>query len=60
LQLALLSTEGFDSYLAEGPPVFVQKAVFFFTTPLARLLGFKSYYPQYDSLSYNKLPKEKK
>jgi mannose-6-phosphate isomerase-like protein (cupin superfamily) len=43
LQLALLSTEGFDSYLAEGPPVFVQKAVFFFITPLARLLGFKSY-----------------
>lgn len=48
LQMALFSTSGFDSYIAEGPPVFVQKSVGFLITPLARLLGYRSYYRQYD------------
>ena len=42
--LAPLHQAGFDSYLAEGPPVFVQKFTAFLFTPFARLLGYKSYY----------------
>jgi mannose-6-phosphate isomerase-like protein (cupin superfamily) len=49
LQMALFTTSGFDSYIAEGPPVPVQKTLIFLITPLARLLGYRSYYPQYDS-----------
>ncbi|MBP0905440.1 cupin domain-containing protein [Mariniflexile gromovii] len=51
LQMALFNTAGFDSYLADGPPVLVQKVTGFFFTPLARLFGYKSYYPKYD-ISY--------
>lgn len=47
-QMALFNSSGFDSYLAEGPPVFVQKAMAFFITPAARLLGYKSFYKDYD------------
>ncbi len=46
-QMALFQNAGFDSYLADGPPIPVQKAMGFVVSPLARLLGFKSYYEQY-------------
>jgi mannose-6-phosphate isomerase-like protein (cupin superfamily) len=49
LQMAMISTAGFDSYVAEGPPVVVQKLMAFLITPLARLLGYKSYYKEYDT-----------
>jgi hypothetical protein len=39
---------GFDSYPAEGPPIFVQKLTSFFLAPAARLMGYKSYYEEYD------------
>jgi mannose-6-phosphate isomerase-like protein (cupin superfamily) len=48
LQMALFANAGFDSYAADGPPVFVQKAMSFFLAPLARLSGYKSYYKEYD------------
>ena len=47
-QMALFQQAGFDSYVADGPPVPVQKAMGFMVGPLARLLGFKSYYEKYD------------
>ncbi|MFH5832067.1 cupin domain-containing protein [Halalkalibaculum sp. DA3122] len=37
----------FDSYLGEGPPVMVQKVQNFLLVPLARLMGYKSYYEKY-------------
>lgn len=46
--LAPLHLAGFDSYLHEGPPVFVQKLSSFLLTPISRVLGYKSYYQQYD------------
>lgn len=45
--LAPLHQNGFDSYLAEGPPVAFQKLSAFLLTPAARLLGYRSYYPEY-------------
>jgi hypothetical protein len=36
-----------DSYLADGPPVFVQKALRPLMRPTARLVGYKYYYPEY-------------
>jgi len=48
MQMSLFSSEGFDSYLAEGPPVGIQKATGFLLTPLTRLMGYKSFYSQYD------------
>jgi mannose-6-phosphate isomerase-like protein (cupin superfamily) len=48
LQMALFSQAGFDSYLVDGPPVFMQKTMSFLLTPLARLAGYKSYYKDYD------------
>ena len=39
---------GFDSYLADGPPIFVQKITSFLLTPAARLMGYRSYYKEYD------------
>ncbi|GAB3236208.1 cupin domain-containing protein [Algoriphagus aestuariicola] len=50
LQMAMFTTSGFDSYIADGPPVVVQKIIGFIVTPLARILGYKSYYPKYDSI----------
>ncbi len=47
-QMALFSSAGFDSYLADGPPVGVQKATGFLLTPAIRLAGYKSFYPEYD------------
>lgn len=47
-QLSLFQQAGFDSYLVEGPPVFVQKLTVFLVTPLARLMGYKSYYKEFE------------
>ena len=39
----------FDSYVTENAqPIAVQKFTNFMIVPLARLLGYKSYYPTYD------------
>jgi hypothetical protein len=45
-QMALFN-QYFDSYLGEGPPVFVQKVQNFLIVPLARLMGYQSYYENY-------------
>ena len=47
-QMSLLQPAGFDSYIADGPPVFIQKAMGFVVSPLARLLGYRSYNEHYD------------
>ena len=46
--IAPLQQAGFDSFLAEGPPIFFQKVMFFVLTPAARLMGYKSYYNEFD------------
>ncbi|RMG77328.1 MAG: cupin domain-containing protein [Bacteroidetes bacterium] len=48
LMMAPICQSGFDSCLAEGPPVFIQKLTWFLLTPIARLMGYKSYYKEYD------------
>lgn len=45
-QMAMFN-QYFDSYLGDGPPVVVQKVQNFLLVPLARLLGYKSYYEKY-------------
>jgi len=45
-QMAMFN-QYFDSYLAEGPPVIVQKIQNFLIIPLARLLGYRSFYRKY-------------
>lgn len=45
-QMALFN-QYFDSYLGEGPPVFIQKALNFFLIPIARLMGYRSFYEKY-------------
>jgi len=47
-QMAMFN-QYFDSYLGEGPPVIVQKALYFLLVPLARSLGYKSYYKKYEN-----------
>ncbi|MBO9155365.1 cupin domain-containing protein [Chitinophaga sp. GCM10012297] len=54
LQMPLFQANGFDSYLADGPPVFLQKTMGFVIAPLARLLGYRSYYRKYDPLLIKK------
>ncbi|MES2747660.1 MAG: cupin domain-containing protein [Bacteroidota bacterium] len=54
-QMALFGSAGFDSYLVEGPPVAIQKVTGFFLTPLIRLVGYKSFYPEYDIREDKKL-----
>lgn len=48
LQMAMFLSNGFDSHLAEGPPRFVQAVTTFLVVPMARLLGYRSYYSAYD------------
>lgn len=48
LQMSLFWSNGFDSYTAEGPPVFIQKAIGFLLAPLTRVLGYRSFYHEYD------------
>ncbi len=45
-QMALFN-QYFDSYLGEGPPIWLQKGLNFLLIPLARLMGYKSYYEKY-------------
>ena len=45
LQMSRFSPK-YDSWLA-GPPVFLQKALFFIIGPTARLLGYRTYYEKY-------------
>lgn len=48
LQMAMFN-QHFDSYLAEhAPPVVIQKITNFLLVPMARLLGYQSYYEKYD------------
>jgi len=42
-----------DSYLADGPPVGVQKAMRLLLRPTARLLGYKYHYDEYKPLHLN-------
>jgi mannose-6-phosphate isomerase-like protein (cupin superfamily) len=42
-QMALFQQAGFDSYVADGPPVFIQKTIAVVANPMARLLGLKTY-----------------
>jgi mannose-6-phosphate isomerase-like protein (cupin superfamily) len=46
LQMALFN-QHFDSYLAEAPPVAIQKFINFLVIPAARLLGYESFYDKY-------------
>jgi mannose-6-phosphate isomerase-like protein (cupin superfamily) len=48
LQMPLFQAEGFDSYVADGPPVLMQKAMGLVIAPMSRLLGYRSYYRAYD------------
>lgn len=50
LQMSFFGSAGFDSYKGDGTPISAQKVVGFLITPLARLLGYKSYYEEYDIL----------
>jgi mannose-6-phosphate isomerase-like protein (cupin superfamily) len=47
MQISLFQRAGFDSYIADGPPEAIQKLTGFMVTPLARLMGYKSYYPEF-------------
>lgn len=47
-QMALFQQAGFDSYMQDGPPIFAQKTLGFLLAPLARLMGYKSYYGEED------------
>lgn len=46
--MALFQANGFDSYIADGPPVFIQKILSLIMTPALRIFGYKSYYKKYD------------
>ena len=52
-QMTVLGQAGFDSYLADGPPVAIQKLTGFLLTPALRLAGYKSFYPEYDIRNLN-------
>lgn len=53
LQFSLFS-QYFDSLKAEGdPPPVIQKVLFFFLRPLARLKGLKSWYPEFNIIKRN-------
>ncbi|RFS17552.1 cupin domain-containing protein [Emticicia sp. C21] len=54
-RMAMFQTSGLDSYVAEGPPVFIQKAMGFVLAPALRLFGYRSYYKNYDPLVREKL-----
>ncbi|ULQ57095.1 cupin domain-containing protein [Flavihumibacter rivuli] len=47
-QIAMLQQAGFDSYIVDGPPVFLQKLIGLVANPMARLLGIRSYYEDYN------------
>jgi len=45
-QMAVLGKR-FDSHPTEGPPALIRKPLNFFIVPLARLIGYRSYYEEY-------------
>lgn len=47
-QMSLFNSSGFDSYIADGPPVAVQKFMSFLLTPATRLFGLRSFYEEYN------------
>jgi len=47
-RMALFQNNGFDSYIADGPPVFIQKTMSFLLAPALRVFGYRSYYKKYD------------
>lgn len=54
IQMPLFQSAGFDSYLADGPPVFVQKIMDYIISPAARLFGYRSYYEKYNTVNRKK------
>jgi hypothetical protein len=46
MQLSVYGSDA-DSWIADGPPLMVQKAMRVLMAPTARLLGYKSYYQEY-------------
>jgi mannose-6-phosphate isomerase-like protein (cupin superfamily) len=52
-QMSMFQGAGFDSYVVEGPPMFVQKMLQVVVGPAARLAGFRSYYSEYDIRNVN-------
>jgi mannose-6-phosphate isomerase-like protein (cupin superfamily) len=46
LQLSVYGNDA-DTWIANGPPLNVQKAMRVMMAPTARLLGYRNYYPQY-------------
>jgi hypothetical protein len=46
MQLSVYGNEA-DSWIAEGPPLPVQKAMRTLMAPTARLLGYRNYYPEF-------------
>ena len=46
MQLSVYGTDA-DSWIADGPPLPVQKTMRFVIAPTARLLGYKKFYPQF-------------
>jgi hypothetical protein len=46
LQMSLFN-QYFDSWLAQGPPIGIQKLSGFILRPLARISGYRSYYPEF-------------
>lgn len=46
MQLSVYGNE-MDSWLADAPPIKVQKAMRYLLAPTARLLGYKNYYEEY-------------
>jgi len=51
LQVMVMAKE-YDMVIA-GPPLFVQKIMRAVLSPVGKLLGYKKYYPEYDSSSDN-------
>ncbi len=46
MQLSAFGNE-MDTWLANGPPIIVQRAMRILMEPTARLLGYKNYYPEH-------------
>jgi mannose-6-phosphate isomerase-like protein (cupin superfamily) len=46
MQLSVYGNEA-DSWLADGPPLSVQKAMRLVLSPAARVVGYSNYYPEY-------------
>lgn len=46
MQLAVYGDDA-DSWIADGPPLMVQKAMRLTMEPTARLMGYRNYYEEY-------------